>query len=185
MDKEKLEKILSSSEIKNQFYTLGYGLYNIYDYIYNRFGYFQDFTEDSDRRFQDFKEALEDKAEIINSYSGAVMLRYWMDMNADSINERLYGDRAELINRMERKTIRNPLMMDFTRIELAIKFMETLVKYGDGGHEEITDDVQLKNNERIVGHVYDKKSPKGIDLLKDVYYEALKRTYTMYNFALL
>ncbi len=184
MEDNRLEDILSSSEIKSQFYSMGYGLFTLYSFLYTKFGYVEDTTGESRDRFNRFKEAGEDVIEINRIYGGAAVLRYWLDSNADDINKRVYGDKAWKVNQMERKTIRNPMIKNLVYTDLAFEFMKTLINLSKKKYTDTREDVVVKRTGVTLGHVYNKNTARGLDLLKEAYFTALNHIHNLYNYTL-
>lgn len=136
---KKLEALLSNSQIKAQFFSLGYGIFRVYSKAYNEYGNFYDPTDPSGKRYNDFKEADEDVRYINGKNGGKALLKYWFEMNKDYVNKERFGRFYYRVKYLEKMLIDNKLLQDFVYNELVTEFLanlssdENLSKYNFNG----------------------------------------------------
>ncbi len=123
---KKLEALLSNSQIKAQFFSLGYGIFMIYSKAYREYGNFYDYTDTSGKRYNDFKEADDDARYINAKNGGKALLRYWLESNKDYINRELFGRFYNRVNYLEGMLIENKLLQEFVYSELVVEFLANL-----------------------------------------------------------
>ncbi len=162
---KKLEELLSGSQITAQFYNLGYGLFNVYLKIYQRYGEFDDPTDSSGKRFNDFKEAMEDIKYIKRRNGGRALLDYWFLLKKDYVNERLFDKYKDRVKYLEGRLIDNRLMSEFVYNELIVKFLEF---------------VDLSYNDELVTKYNFDRYPDGRKIIFPAYLEALESVYKLY-----
>ncbi|MGC8533684.1 MAG: hypothetical protein ACP5MV_03615 [Candidatus Parvarchaeum sp.] len=123
---KKLEAILSNSQIKAQFFSLGYGVFRVYSKAYQDYGNFYDPTDESGKRYNDFKEADEDARYINKRNGGKALLRYWFESNKDYVDRRLFGKFYNRVKYLEKMLVDNKLLEDFVYSELVVEFLANL-----------------------------------------------------------
>lgn len=139
LNMEKLEELLSNSQIKTQFFGLGYGIFNVYLRAYKNYGNFYDPLDPTGKRYGDFREADDDIRYINGKNGGRALLRYWFDMNRDYVDKRLFGNHYKKVKHLESMLIDNRLLQDFVYNELVVEFLANVnsdgisVKYDFGG----------------------------------------------------
>lgn len=123
---KKLEAILSNSQIKAQFFNLGYGIFKVYSKAYQDYGNFYDPSDKSGKRYNDFKEADEDARYINEKNGGKALLRYWFENNRDYVDRKLFGKFYNRVKYLEKMLVDNKLLEDFVYSELVVEFIANL-----------------------------------------------------------
>ena len=129
---KKLEELLADSQIKAQFYNFGWGLFSIYFSTYKKYGNFNDPTDGTGRRFDDFKEVAEDIDYINSRNGGRALLERWFSDNKGYLNRKLFGRHAERVNYLEKRLIENRFLRDFVLNELTAEFLGFVAIGSDG-----------------------------------------------------
>ncbi|MCL4396856.1 hypothetical protein M1494_00730 [Candidatus Parvarchaeota archaeon] len=123
---KKLEALLSNSQIKAQFFNLGYGVFRAYSKAYKEYGNFYDPSDPSGKRYNDFKEADEDVRYINNKNGGKALLRYWFETNKDYVDRKLLGRFYNRVKYLEGMLVDNKLLQEFVYSELVVEFLANL-----------------------------------------------------------
>lgn len=121
-----LEAILANSQVKAQFFSLGYGIFNMYRRAYTRYGAFIDPTDTAKTRYENFKEADEDIKYLRKKNGGKALLKYWFNVNRECVDKRIFGKHYKTVKQLEKMLIDNPLIKDFAYRELAVVFLSNL-----------------------------------------------------------
>ena len=121
-----LEEILSNSQVKAQFFSLGYGIFNMYKRAYDHYGAFQDPTDTTKNRYNDFKEADEDIKYIRRKNGGKALLKYWFNTNRECVDKMLFGDYYKKVRQLEKMLIDNPMLKEFVYNELIVEFLSNI-----------------------------------------------------------
>ncbi len=127
---DKLEELLSNSQLKAQFFNLGYGVFHMYTKAYQKYGNFHDSTDPTGKRYGDFKEADEDFRYLNGKNGGKALLKYWFDTNKDYINKKLFGMYYPRVKYLEDRLINNKFLQEFIYNELLVEFFANLSSDG-------------------------------------------------------
>lgn len=161
LTKDKLEEILSSSQINTLFFDLGYGIFSIYPKAYSTFGKFFDPTDIKGTRYSNFQEAAEDTKYILGRIGGQKLLRRWFKENRDYVGKRIFGDDYTKIRLMEDTIINNKMINEFASKDLMAYFLS----FVSAEHDD-----KYGSNSRVVGK-----------RIFSAYRMALERTYKIYT----
>ena len=126
MTMDKLEEILSDSQIKAKFFEFGYGIFTVYRYAYKKFGKFEDPYDNDFKRYGAFAEAEDDIKYIESKNGGKSLLKKWFDDNREYIDRRIFGRYYYSIRNIEKMLIDNRIISDFVYNELTANFLNFL-----------------------------------------------------------
>jgi len=156
LTKEKLEDVLSGSEIKSRFFELGYGLFNVYLNAYEKYGKLSYPYDPDDKLYGDFMEVKEDIDYIQRMNGGKAMLNYWFSENRDYLGKRIFGKKYDRVRAMEKMLIDNPMLKDFVYNELVSQYLSF---FKDISEKDNTIDkgnrTAFKAYEKALNYVYD------------------------------
>lgn len=147
---DKLEEILSASQIKAQFFEFGYGIFNVYMTGYRKYGDFHDPYDSEERRYMDFMEAYEDMVYIQHRNGGKALLKRWFSLNRNYIGKRLFGSKYKRVKLLEKMLIDNVMLKDFVYNELTTEFFNYLKVSGEALNKGSVNIFTDKNKERVL-----------------------------------
>lgn len=120
---DKLEELLSDSQIKAQFFNFGRGLFTVYLKTYEKYGDFNDPTDSTERRYSDFMEVREDMRYITGRTGGESLLNGWFEGNKEYVGKMLFGKHYDRVAYLERILIENKKINEFVYSELITEFL--------------------------------------------------------------
>lgn len=157
----RLEDLLSASQIKTQFFNFGFGLFNVYLRAYKKYGDFNDPTDSTGKRYSDFTEVQEDIEYINERNGGKSLLRYWLETNKRYVGKNLFGKYHKRVNYLEKALIENRGISDFVYTELITEFLSLISLSGEQLISKY-DFASFKDERRLVFPAY-------IEALESVY----------------
>ncbi len=141
MTEYRLEAILSNSQVKSQFFELGYGIFNLYRNVYEKYGEIL-YPHDDERRYQNFMEAEEDINYIERKNGGKSLLNQWFESNRDYIGSRLFGKNYEKVKQLERTLLDNKAINSLVSEDLSSEFLKFMA-IGESDNKSVKEE---KNN---------------------------------------